>query len=130
MTIFPEENKSATDLSPSNAESDCNTADVTIQSDVTSRLASLRQLCQQAEDARADLNNDFPVGAVARGKWQDARRAMADACPALLDHIDALRAALDSFMARRADLRPLLYDEFNKAQRALDGDSPFNQDGT
>ena len=87
-------------------------------------LTALRQLHTQAQEARADLDNDFPVGAVARGKWQDARRAMADACPRLLDHIAALREALDGFMARRADLRPLLYDEFSRAQRALDGDSP------
>lgn len=84
-------------------------------------LQTLRGLYQQAQEARADLDNDFPVGAVARGKWQDARRAMADACPRLLDHIAALRDALNGFMARRADLRPLLYDEFNAAQRALDG---------
>ena len=38
-------------------------------------LTALRQLCAQAQEARADLDNDFPVGAVARGKWQDARRA-------------------------------------------------------
>lgn len=37
------------------------------------------------------------------------------------DHIDALREALQAFMVRRGDLRPLLYDEFNKAQMALDG---------
>lgn len=130
-TIFPAENKTAPPLAPRNAESDSNIADVTIQSDVTiaADLTRLRALCQQAETARADLDNDFPVGAVARGKWQDARRAMADACPRLLDHIDDLREALNGFLARRADLRPLLYGEFNRAQRALDGDSPFNPDG-
>ena len=37
-------------------------------------LTALRQLCAQAQEARADLDNDFPVGAVARGKWQDAHR--------------------------------------------------------
>lgn len=119
MTIFPEDNKAATNLAPDSAESE----------PIATRLATLRQLHQQAQDARADLDNDFPVGAVARGKWQDARRAMADACPRLLDHIDDLREALNGFLARRADLRPLLYDEFNKAQRALDGDSPFSPDG-
>lgn len=41
----------------------------------------------------------------------------------LLAHIDALRTALDGFMARRADLKPLLYDEFSTAQRVLDGDT-------
>jgi len=30
---------------------------------------------------------------------------------------------LDGFMARRADLKPLLYDEFSTAQRVLDGDT-------
>lgn len=112
-----------------NTTMNSNTGDVTIQNDVTIRLASLRALCQQAETARADLDTDFPVGATARFKWQEARRAMADACPDLLDHIDDLRAALEAFMARRGDLRPLLYGEFNRAQRALDGDSPFNPDG-
>lgn len=66
-------------------------------------LASLRALCLQAEEARADLDNDFPVGAIARGKWQEARRAMADACPRLLDHIEELerRADSDFFDAKR-----------------------------
>lgn len=91
-TISPAENKTAPTLAPSSAENDgnatlnSNAGDVTIQNDVTIRLASLRALCQQAETARADLDNDFPVGAVARSKWQEARRAMADACPDLLDH--------------------------------------------
>ena len=85
-------------------------------------LAALEALCAQAETARADLDNDFPVGAVARGKWQDARRAMADACPRLLDHISDLREAMSGFLARRDDLRPLLYDEFNRAQRTLDSE--------
>lgn len=178
MTISRQKNKTPHPLAPSNAGSDSNIGDVTIQNDVTitDELAALRALCEQAEAARADLDNDFPVGAVARGKWQEARRGMAEACPRLLDHIaslgiqfdanverlkacehiaegddgwetlinmcpstvavaalrdhcNALREALNGFMERRADLRPLLYDEFNRAQRALDGDSPFNPDG-
>lgn len=92
-------------------------------------IAKLEAMCAQAAEARADLDNDFPVGAVARGKWQDARRAMADACPALLEHITDLRAVLEGFMARRGDLRPLLYDEFNKAQRVLDGRPLLNPEG-
>lgn len=86
-------------------------------------LTALRDRVLRAEELRADLDNDFPVGAVARGKWQEDRRAMADACPGLLAHIDALRIALNGFMARRADLKPLLYDEFSTAQRALDGET-------
>lgn len=53
----------------------------------TEELETVAKFCAQAEAARADLDNDFPVGAVARGKWQEARRAMADAAPALLAHI-------------------------------------------
>lgn len=86
-------------------------------------LTPLRDMVLRAKELYADLDNDFPVGAVARGKWQADRRAMADATPRLLAHIDALRIALDGFMARRGDLRPLLYDEFNTAQRALDGET-------
>jgi len=126
MTIFPEKNKTTPAPAQSNGGSDGNIADVTIQSDVTIRLSYLRGLCQDAKDARADLDNDFPVGAAARRKWIDARSAMADACPELLDHIDGLRAAIEGFMARRADLRPLLYDEFSRAQVALDGHSDAN----
>lgn len=90
-------------------------------------LARLKALYLQAEEARADLDTDFPVGAVARGKMQDWRRAIASAGPDLLDHVASLREALEGFMARRGDLRPLLYDEFNRAQRALDGDSPSKE---
>ena len=86
-------------------------------------LTDLRDRVLREKELRADLDTDFPVGAVARGKWQEDRRAMADACPRLLAHIDALHIALNGFMARRADLRPLLYDEFNTAQRVLDGDT-------
>jgi len=82
-------------------------------------LAALEAMCALAVEARADLDNDFPVGAVARGKWQDARRAMADAAPSLLAHVRDLRGALERFIARQADLRPLLYDEFNEAHRVL-----------
>ena len=71
-------------------------------------LTALRQLCAQAQEARADLDNDFPVGAVARGKWQDARRAMADACPRLLAHIEDCHEAVDDFCEIRVHVVLLL----------------------
>ena len=39
---------------------------------------------------------------------------------ALSQQRDMLRDAIEAFMLRRADLSPLLRDEFNKAQSALD----------
>lgn len=59
-------------------------------------LADLAKFCAQADAARAELDNDFPVGAAARGKWHEARRAMVDAVPSLLEHIAALTRDLET----------------------------------
>lgn len=86
-------------------------------------LTDLRDRVLRVKELRADLDTDFPVGAVARGKWQEDRRAMADACPRLLALIDAQRVVLEAFIARQADLKPLLYDEFSKAHYVLAGNT-------
>ena len=82
-------------------------------------LAKLRAFCLQADEARADLDNDYPVGAVARGKWQEARRAMGEACPSLLEHIRALSDALTQF-AYRDDSGPILLRERSNARELLE----------
>lgn len=82
-------------------------------------LDALAKFCAQAEEARSDLDTDFPVGAVARGKYHEARRAMANACPDLIAHVEALRDALTSF-AYRDDLGPILLRERSNARELLE----------
>jgi len=86
-------------------------------------LEALKALHADAEAARADLDNDFPVGAVARGKWQDARRAMADAAPALIARVeeldDALRLCVTMLETVNDNLVSVMEKNWNARLKAL-----------
>lgn len=56
-------------------------------------VTRLGETVRRAAEARAHLNEDFPVGAKHRATWRDARTELADSVPALLDYIADLQAA-------------------------------------
>lgn len=79
-------------------------------------LARLAQFCVQADIARADLDNDFPVGGEARTKFREARSAMADAVPSLIASLKEARAE-----RRRANFKDYakVFTEANAALASL-----------
>lgn len=103
----------------------------------TEELAQLSLHWMDAEAARPDLDADFPVGAVARSRWQSARRALVDAAPRMLATIAAQRKALQQIAEMTPDgshsldgqLAPRQV-EINAIARAALNNSPTKADGT
>jgi len=64
-----------------------------METDYIALVTRLGETVRRAGEARAHLNEDYPVGATHRVTWRVCRTELADAVPALLDYIADLQAA-------------------------------------